>query len=256
MRRLAVPLVVLCVLTACGRERPLSIVGSSCMGEALRALARSSPQEAEVQLGGTQLGLAALKEGRADLAACSRALTPADGDLEAAVLALDAIAVVVHPDNPLKSIEPEVLRAVYEGEITDWSTLGSAAGAIVVVGRESASGTRMAFEAALGIVSPHHGQELGEDGIVRTAVAACPRAIGYLSAAKADASVRMLSIGGVSVTAESVKSGAYPLVRPFLLVSRPGAVSPAARRFLAYAAGAQGREILSDCGLFLPEAAA
>jgi len=252
MRRLvAAVLAFFFTACACGGERPLCVVGSSSMGKALRTLAAASPYPIEVQLGGTQQGLAALAEGRADLAACSRALTPADGEVEPTVLALDAIAVVVNDENPFTAIDSDVLRAVYEGEITDWNTLGCTLGRIVVIGRETGSGTRASFENAIGIRKPAHGQELGEDGIVCTAVSSCPRAIGYVSAACEAEGIHPLLLDGSAISQETVQSGTYPLVRPFLLCA--DGTDERAEAFLVWATGEEGRTLLRSIGLFEPQ---
>lgn len=68
------------------------------------------------------------------------------------------------------------------GEITDWKELGASPAPIVVIGREAGSGTRLAFEQAIGLTtSARHAQEQNETGLLRTAVSLCPGAIGYLS---------------------------------------------------------------------------
>lgn len=237
------------LLAGCLREKPLLIVGSSCMGRAMRILAEGSPWEVEVQLGGTQLGLTALKEGRADLAACSRALGEEDEGIEAFLLASDAIGVAVHPSNSIQKLSHEQLRAVYEGVITDWSELGGDSGPIAAIGRESGSGTRSAFESALSIKTPVYSQELGETGIVRTAVAGCPGAIGYLSAAYADGSVRLLAVDEILPTEEAVRNGSYPLTRPFLLCRRAGDSDEKLCRFLSYAEK-DGAALLKSAGFF------
>ncbi len=250
MRRMLSAVLALVLVSCSGGERPLCIVGSSCMGKALRTLALDSPVPVEIQLGGTQQGLSALSEGRADLAACSRALTPQDGVSDAVPIALDAIAVIVSDENPLTDIDRDALRAVYEGEITDWSELGGTKGRIVVIGRESGSGTRAVFEQALGIHSPCHSQELGEDGVVCTAVSMCPRAIGYASATQETTGVHALSIGGVGIESETVQSGAYPLVRPFLLCKNGD--DPRVDAFLHWATDGEAQAILASIGLFSP----
>ncbi len=95
-----------------------------------------------------------------------------------------------------------------------------------------------------------HSQELGEDGIVCTAVSVCPRAIGYASAAQEAAGVHALMIDGVEIGSESVRNGSYPLVRPFLLCRNGD--DPRADAFLRWATGGEAQEILASIGLFLP----
>lgn len=218
----------------------------------MRILAETSPVETEVQLGGTQLGLLALEEGRADLAACSRFLTDEERSVSPTLLALDAIAVAVHPDNPVRSLTSSQLRLVFEGKITDWRELGGAPGRITVIGREPGSGTRTAFETALDIRSPVYGKELGETGIVRTAVSVSESAIGYFSADYLDDSVCPVAVDGVLPTGDTVLAGEYPLVRPFYLCTRAGEASDRVCRFLDYAKN-EGAVLLKEHGFLLPD---
>ena len=127
MKRWAVPFLVLLLLPGCA-ERPVLVAGSSCMGRMMAALAEGYAERygkaVEVQLGGTELGLLALGEGGCDLASCSRDPEGYRG-IDAFAVAVDAIAVVVHPSNPVASVSLSELRGIYAGEITDWEELGA-----------------------------------------------------------------------------------------------------------------------------------
>jgi phosphate transport system substrate-binding protein len=195
--------------------------------------------------------LTALLEGRADLAACSRALTDEDVGIEATLLATDAIAVAVHPSNPVEQLTSAQLRLIFEGQITSWAAVGGADETIAPIGREAASGTRVSFESALGITSPAYGQELGETGIVRTAIASCSGAVGYLSASYADDSVKIIAVDGALPENDAVQSGAYPLSRPFLLCRRADDTCREVIDFLTYATG-DAAQRLKQLGLQTP----
>ena len=155
MKRWAIPFLVLLLLPGC-TERPVLVAGSSCMGRMMAALAEGYAERygkaVEVQLGGTELGLLALREGGCDLASCSRD-PEGYGGIDAFAVAVDAIAVVVHPSNPVASVSLSELRGIYAGEITDWKELGASPAPIVVIGREAGSGTRLAFEQAIGLTT-------------------------------------------------------------------------------------------------------
>lgn len=246
----------LCLLltAGCGRP-PVVVAGSSCMGRMMAALAEgyagTAGGQVEVQLGGTELGLLSLREGGCDLASCSREPRPSDG-VEAYPLAVDAIAVVVHPSNPVPGLTLEALRAIYAGRITDWSELGGPALPIVVIGREAGSGTRTAFERGIGLEgAARHAQEHNETGILRTAVSLCPGAIGYLSFdyAGEGSGVRMLPVEGVLPGEETVSRGLYPLTRRFYLCCRPGEEAEPARRFIAFCRGETGMRIIRSLGI-------
>ena len=235
------------------------IAGSTCMGRMLGALSDdyNSTRNGWVQpqLGGTELGLQALRQGVCDIASCSRALTPQEvAGIDSRLVALDAIAVAVHPSNPVADLPMRTLRDIYAGKITDWSQLGGEKMPIVVVGREAGSGTRSAFESAVGLITPAlHSQEHSETGMLRTAVSAAPGAIGYLSFDYIDASVKQLSVDGVFPCEETVRSGNYPISRGFWLCTRIGESRSEVMDFLDYATGAAGRRVIRSLGMLPSE---
>ena len=237
------------------------IAGSTCMGHMLGALSedynRAQNGWIQPQLGGTELGLQALRQGVCDIASCSRALTPQEAlDLDRRLVALDAIAIAVHPSNPITGLSSPELRAIYAGRITDWSQLGGEEMPIVVIGREAGSGTRTAFEAAIGLDIPaRHSQEHSETGMLRTAVAAVPGAIGYLSFDYIDTSVKQLPVDGVLPREETVRSGQYPISRGFWLCTRAGERHAEVQSFLDYATGSAGRQVIASLGMLPAEPA-
>lgn len=254
MVRRIVLFVCLLLLAGCD-ERPVLVAGSSCMGRMMSALAEGYDERygkaVEVQLGGTELGLLSLREGGCDLASCSREPDGVTG-IEAYPIAIDAIAVVVHPTNPIGSLSLCELRGIYTGEITDWSELGGSQLPIVVVGREAGSGTRYAFERALGLQNPaRHAQEQNETGMLRTAVSLCPGAIGYLSFdyAGEGTGVRIVPVGEVLPCEETVRDGRYPLTRRFYLCTRRGETQAKTLEFLAFCRGEAGQSLIRSLGV-------
>lgn len=235
------------------------VAGSTCMGKMMDALSADYNKTrngwVQPQLGGTELGLLALRRKVCDIASCSRALTPQESDgIDSRPVALDAIAVAVHPSNPINEIPLKTLHDIYAGKITDWSQLGGRKMPIVVIGREAGSGTRSAFEAAIGLTVPAvHSQEHSETGILRTAVAMAPGAIGYLSFDYVDSSVKQLSIDGIAPCEETVRSGAYPIAREFRLCTRAGEDREAVLDFLDYATGKAGRRVITSLGMLPAE---
>ncbi len=236
------------------------IAGSTCMGRMLGALAEDYNHTqngwVQPQLGGTELGLQALRQGVCDIASCSRTLTPQEAaGIDGHLVALDAIAVAVHPSNPITDLSIPTLRDIYAGRLTDWSQLGGPPMPIVVIGREAGSGTRGAFEAAVGLKTPAlHSQEHSETGMLRIAVSAAPGAIGYLSFDYIDGSVRQLSIDGISPREETVRTGQYPISRGFWLCTRAGEHRAEVLNFLEYATGPAGRQTIESLGMLPAEA--
>ena len=159
--------------------------------------------------------------------------------------AYDGIAIAVHPSNEVKDITVEQLQKIYSGEITNWKELGGKDAEIYVVSREESSGTRSAFEELIkleetdGLTSKAAVSE--GNGPVQIAVAGNENAIGYVSFAYIDDTVKQLTVDGVEGTVDNVKNNTYPLSRPFLFVSKDDQVGEAGKKFLEFALSADGQ---------------
>ena len=201
---------------------------------------------------GSGSGITAVSEGRCDIGLSSRNLKDeeAANGLKATVLALDGIAVIVNPENPIGELSLEQIAKVYTGEITNWSEVGGNDAAIVLIGREAGSGTRDGFESITGTKdSCKYRQELTSTGDVITTVSQNPDAIGYASLASVKDSVKALSVNGVAPSEDSVKDGSYLIQRPFVLVTREGSeLSAAAQAFFDYATSVDAAGIISAAG--------
>jgi phosphate transport system substrate-binding protein len=169
-------------------------------------------------------------------------------------IARDAIAVVVHPSNPIKDLTLEQVRGVFSGKIKRWSEVGGPDRPIVVVTREEGSGTRSAFQdLVLGKDVDVDPGALVQDsnGAVRQLVSSDQNAVGYVSLGLVDASVRAISLGGVSATAEHVAAGTYTLVRPFLFLLRTRS-GGTAQAYIDYVLSPEGQSALAHEGLLTP----
>lgn len=230
--------------------------GSTSMEEIAKALAEGFnakyPDVAiDVQLGGSSTGIKNAQEGVSDIGNVSRALKDTETGLDAETIALDGIAVIVNTANSVEDLSIEQILKIYTGEITNWKDLGGDDAEIQVVGREAGSGTRDGFESVVGIEdNAKHDQELTSTGAVQTAVASTPGAIGYVSLANVDDTVKALKVGGVSPAIETVQDGSYTLQRPFVMVTKTGAdLRPEVKAFLDFALGDEGQSIVSQIGL-------
>ena len=169
-------------------------------------------------------------------------------------VALDGVAVIVHPSNPVSGLTLAQLEQVFTGQVDNWSALGGPDAPVAVYGREAGSGTRGAFEELLGVTDRcDYTNEYGSSGDVVGNVSGNPNAIGYTSLASVGDTVSALAVEGAACTEETVRSGAYPIQRPFLLVTREGeALSPAAQAFLDYACGGEAGPYIVRAGAVAP----
>ncbi len=237
--------------SAVGLSGSVQMSGSTSMETIANALAEAfmiaNPDvKVDVQLGGSSVGVQDVQSGKSDIGNVSRELKAEETGLTANVIAIDGIAVIVNPANPVANISKEDLVKVYTGEIKNWKDLGGNDEPIVVIGREAASGTRGAFEELLDVKEKcAYAQELNETGAVKTAVSATPTAIGYVSLEALDDTVNALDLDGAPATEEAIKDGSYTLSRPFIMATAEGALRTEVQAFLDFVLGAEGQAIVA-----------
>lgn len=201
---------------------------------------------------GSGTGITAVSEGRCDIGLSSRALKDEEkaSGLTETVAALDGIAIIVNPNNPVSDITVETVAKIYKGEITNWKDLGGDDAEIAVIGREAGSGTRDGFESVTGTKDAcKYRQELTSTGDVITTVANNPNAIGYASLAAVKDTVKALSVEGVAPSEETVKDGSYVVQRPFVLITKTDTpLSAAAQKFFDFATSSEASDIISKAG--------
>ena len=201
---------------------------------------------------GSGSGIKAVSEGTCDIGLSSRNLKDDEkaSGLTGTVLALDGIAVIVNPNNPVSDLSVEQIASIYKGEITNWKDVGGNDAEIVLIGREAGSGTRDGFESITGTNDAcKYRQELTSTGDVITTVSQNPDAIGYASLASLKDNVKALTVGGIAPTEETVKDGSYVIQRPFVLVTKDGVeLSETAKKFFDYATSSQAAEVITAAG--------
>ncbi len=241
----------------------ITLAGSTSMEKLCEAMSESFMEvypnvTVTVQYTGSGAGLESLAAGSVDIGDSSRALK--DGEKETGavenVVAIDGIAVITDKDNTVKDITSEQLTKIYTGEITNWKDLGGADEAIVVIGRESGSGTRGAFEELLKIEDNcKYAQELDSTGGVLAKVAATPGAIGYVSLDVVDDSVSAIALDSVEPTEENIVAGKYSLSRPFVMATM-GEISEQnelVQTWFNFIASEAGQNVITTIGLILPQ---
>ncbi|MDI7275595.1 MAG: phosphate ABC transporter substrate-binding protein [Anaerolineae bacterium] len=263
--------------SATGGEQTIQNKGSDTMVNLALAWAEAYAQRrpdvrVSVTGGGSGTGIAALFNGTVDLANASRALTEEEkatarqNGFEAIeeVVALDAIAVVVHPSNPVDELTIPQLADIFSGRITNWRQVGGEDRPIVLVSRESNSGTYAYFLEQVVRQGRKDSQELfsprallmpSSEGI-SSEVRHNPNAIGYdgLGYVTPDQKVIRVSAGPaapyVAPSAETVKDGTYPIARPLFVITR-GKPSGIVAEYVEWIRGAEGQAIVRELG-FVP----
>lgn len=206
----------------------ISMVGSTSMEKFATALSEVFMEKypnvtVQAEFVGSGAGVEAVSGGTADIGNSSRNLKDeekANGVAEN-IVAIDGIAVVVDTANTVEDLTKDQLTSIYNGTITNWKDAGGADQPIVVVGRESGSGTRSAFEEILKVEDAcKYSNELDSTGAVMAKVASTPGAIGYVSLDVLDDTVKTVNLEGVEATPENIKAGTYFLSRPFVMATK------------------------------------
>lgn len=246
-------------LAGCAKKdaSPVTTDGSTSMEKVIGTLGEAFKEKEGIDVTynptGSGSGIQAVSEGRCDIGLSSRALKDDEkAALTETTVALDGIAMIVNPENPVSDLTVEQIADIYTGKITNWSEVGGNDAAIVLIGREAGSGTRDGFESITGTKdSCKLDQELTSTGGVIEAVAGNPNAIGYasLSAVEGKNTVKAVTVGGVACTEAAVLDGSYAIQRPFVLVTKDGtALSPAAQAFFDFATSKDAASLIQNAG--------
>jgi len=216
---------------------------------------------------GSGTGFVALAEGSAELAASSRPIKDSEqaslaslGDLRSAsaeqVIALDGLAIIVHPDNPVQQLDIAQVAALFAGEIDNWQALGGPAGAVRLYARDDNSGT---FDTFKELVLSSQGKQLAgaaqrfeSSDELSERVSQDPQAIGfiglpYIRQAKA---LHIADQGSQAMPAsrELISTEDYPLSRRLFFYLKPDESNPWARALVEFAQSAEGQAIVTANG--------
>ena len=169
------------------------------------------------------------------------------------IVAMDGIAVVVHPSNPRANLTVEQIRDIYTGKIRNWKELGGPDEPIVVISRDTNSGTYETFETMVlkGAKIAGNVEYVGSNGAIRQRVLSTTAAIGYVGLAFTEG-VKAVKVNGVEATPATVTEKTYPVSRPLYMYTngRPKAGTPLAD-FVELAKTPEGKKIVEATG-FVP----
>ena len=214
-----------------------------------------------VKGGGSGVGIAALVNGTVDFANASREIKDSEveeikatgKEVTEHAVARDGIAIIVNPGNAVSSLTEQQLHDIYVGKITNWKDVGGADKAIVVVSRDSASGTYEFFkEAIVGKDSEMLPAAilLASNQAILDEVGKNDAAIGYCGVGYANDTIKIVEFDGVAASVASMMDGTYGLSRSLYMYSA-GDLTPAMQAFLDFVMSPAGQKIVEDEG-FVP----
>ena len=210
--------------------------------------------------GGSGEGIKALIDKTTDIATSSReikkeeiALAQTKGVKPVAhVVAKDALTPVVHPKNKVTNLSIDQLSQIYQGKITNWKEVGGEDLKIVVISRDSSSGTFESWDHFVmkkAKVTPK-AQMLASNGALVTAVAKNRYAIAYLGIGYVNKSVKPLQVNGITASIQTALSNEYPLSRELYMYTN-GEPTGEVAKFIAFVKSAEGQKIVTKEG-FVP----
>ena len=210
--------------------------------------------------GGSGEGVKALIDKTTDIATSSREIKDKEVELAktkgvnpvAHVVAFDAIIPVVHPKNKVSNLSIDQLSQIYQGKITNWKELGGEDLKIVVISRDSSSGTFESWDHFVmkkAKVTPR-AQMLASNGALVTAVAKNKYAIAYLGIGYVNKSVKPLQVNGITASVQTAMSKEYPFSRELYMYTN-GEPQGATAKYLAFVKSAEGQKIVAKEG-FVP----
>ena len=242
--------------TAAALSGNVATGGSTSMKNVIAALTEGF---AEVEPGvtvsydptGSGAGITGATDKTLDIGLSSRALKDDEkADVDGTTIALDGIAIIVNNASKVEDLTVDQLKQMFTGEITNWKDVGGDDGEIVLIGREAGSGTRDGFESIVDVKdSCKYAQELTATGAVISAVEANPLAIGYASLSAVGDTVKMVTVGGVECSEDTVKDGSYEVQRPFVFVTNKSVtMSEQAQAFFDFATSADAADLIRTAG--------
>ena len=255
-----------------GEKESIKVSGSTTVLPIAQAAAQAymaAHPEADIQItgGGSGVGVQQIGQKTVDIGMSSRELTSDEmkkyPDLVKSVIAKDGIAIIVNPANTISVISAQNVKDIYTGKFTKWSQVYGANvpntnQAIVVIGRDSASGTRTFFDSdPTGFL---HGAapvktmlQMNSNGAVAQNVAQTPGAIGYVSIGFVSSDVKALPLWyndpskAVAATAQNVTDKSYPANRELFMFTN-SAPTGLAKDFIDFIKSPAGQKIVVDQG--------
>jgi len=210
--------------------------------------------------GGSSVGIQAVGEGIADIGMASRDLKEKEKtrypNLKKIVIAKDGIVIIVHPDNPVNTLSLEQIKKIYNGTYTNWKEVGGSDMKIVVINRDSASGTREFFWKYLMQKEKFvdSALEKNSNGAVKQTVSQTPGAIGYIGLGYVDSSVKAIKIRVNGKVIEpkmaNILDNSYPIARSLNFFTQ-GEPKGTVKEFIDFIKSEEGQKIIKEEG-FVP----
>lgn len=226
--------------------------------KAAEAYGKNHKVSISIEGSGSGNGIKALIDGSCDIANASRAMKSKELKKAKAkgikakeiTVAYDMIVPVVHPGNTIKNLSMAQLKAIYQGQIKNWKELGGKDARIIVISRDTSSGTYEVWHKKVMKKKDVRKDALlqASNGAVVTSVAGNPKAIGYIGFGYINSSIKAINVNNVLPTLKNGKSGKYPISRKLFMYINESKISKEAMDFVNFLLGTEGQKIVKEAG--------
>jgi len=233
-------------------EQKITIAGSTSVQPVAEKLAAAYMKEhpnvkINVQGGGSGVGIKNVAQGVVDIGTSSKELSSNESaGLKQYTIGKDGIVVAVNTENRVSGLTKDELKSIFSGNTTNWNEVGGSSATINVITREDGSGTRKAFEEiVMGKTTKIKSSAIVQSSTeaVKQTVKGDPNAIGFISLANLDSSVKALKVNGVAPSEATVADGSYQLQRPFIFLTK-GEATGTVKEFIDWVMGPEGQAIV------------
>lgn len=262
-----ISLTLMFVMGGCSRETKNKIVvkGSTTVlpiaQRAAEAYSKISKVSISVEGSGSGNGIKALIDGIADIATSSRAMH--EKEIKAAIakgiktkeiiIAYDMIVPVVNPGNRVSNLTLDQLKAIYDGSVSNWKQVGGEDAKIVVISRDTSSGTYEVWNDKVMLKADVRKDALlqASNGAIVSAIAGNKKAIGYVGFGYINKTIKPVRVNGVEGTIENGKSKKFPISRELFMFINEGRVTQQTKGFIDFILSSEGQRLVKEDG-FIP----
>jgi phosphate transport system substrate-binding protein len=234
-----------------GGQQKITIAGSTSVQPVAEKLAAAYMKEhpnvkINVQGGGSGVGIKNAAQGVVNIGTSSKSLSANESaGLKQYTIGKDGIVVAVNTNNSVSDLNKDELKSIFAGNTTNWNEVGGSSATIDVITREDGSGTRTAFEDMIMNKTKIKSSAIVQSSTeaVKQTVKGDPNAVGFISLANLDSSVKALKVNGVSPSEATVADGSYQLQRPFIFLTK-GEPTGTVKDFIDWVMGPEGQAIV------------
>lgn len=234
-----------------GGQQKITIAGSTSVQPVAEKLAQAYMKEhpnvkINVQGGGSGVGIKNVAQGVINIGTSSKSLSTNESvGLKQYTIGHDGIVIAVNRNNTVTNLNYSQLKDIFSGNITNWNAVGGSSATIDVITREEGSGTRTSFEDLVMNKTKIKSSAIVQSSTeaVKQSIVGDPNALGFISLANLDSSVKAVKVNGISPSEATVADGSYQLQRPFIFLTK-GEPTGTVKDFVEWVMGPEGQAIV------------